>query len=68
MWLDTPKIQRMFQQGERVPAGRGYGGYFAASQAFELGSLGLRRVGGFAYFGQAPTFAQFTQGGGGVPG
>ena len=36
MWLDTPKTQRMFQQGERLPAGRGYDGYFAASEAFEL--------------------------------
>jgi hypothetical protein len=35
-----------------------------------VGSLGLQRVGGFAYFGQAPTFFQFTTGGGvaGVPG
>jgi hypothetical protein len=51
-----------------LPAGRGYDGYFAASQAFEIGSLGLQRVGGFAYIGQAPTFPQFTQGGAGVPG
>src|SRR6516162_11196343 len=51
-----------------LPAGRGYDGYVAASQAFEIGSLGLQRLGGFAYIGQAPTFPQFTQGGAGVPG
>jgi len=43
--------------------GRAYDGFFAASQAFEVGSLGLQRVGGFAYLGQAPTFPQYTQGG-----
>lgn len=51
-----------------LPTGRGYNGYFAASRAFELGSLGLQRVGGFAYIGQAPTYFQFTQNGGGVAG
>jgi hypothetical protein len=43
--------------------GRGYDGFFAASQAFEIGNLGLQRVGGFAYLGQAPTYPQYTQGG-----
>lgn len=42
--------------------GKTYDGYFAASQAFQVGSLGLQRVGGFAYIGQAPTYAQFTSG------
>jgi hypothetical protein len=51
-----------------LPTNRGYGGFFAASQAFQVGSLGLQRVGGFAYLGQAPTYFQFTQGGVGVPG
>jgi hypothetical protein len=51
-----------------TPTSRGYDGYFAASQAFQAGSLGLQRVGAFAYIGQAPTFFQFTQGGAGVPG
>jgi hypothetical protein len=51
-----------------LPTSRGYDGYFAASQAFEIGSLGLQRVGGFAYLGQAPTFYQFTQSTVGVPG
>ena len=43
--------------------GRGYDGFFAASQAFEAGSLGLQRVGGFAYIGQEPTYPQYTVGG-----
>jgi hypothetical protein len=46
-----------------LPTSRAYNGYFAASQAFEVGSLGLQRVGGFAYIGQAPTYFQFTNGG-----
>src|SRR5215475_3414365 len=56
-----------FQAGIGGAAGRGYEGYIAASQAFELGNLGLQRVGGFAYFGQAPTFTQFTQNDGADP-
>jgi len=53
-----------------LPTSRGYDGFFAASQAFELGGLGLQRVGGFAYLGQAPTYFQYTSGGltAGVPG
>jgi len=47
---------------------RGYDGYFAASRAFEVGSLGLQRVGGFAYLGQAPTYFQFSSGGAGIGG
>jgi hypothetical protein len=43
--------------------GKDYDGYFAASQAFPMGSLGLQRVGGFAYIGEAPTYPQFTSGG-----
>jgi hypothetical protein len=39
-----------------VPYGSTYDGFFTASQAFEIGSLGLQRVGAFAYLGQAPTF------------
>jgi len=46
-----------------LPTNRGYDGFFAASRAFELGSLGLQRVGGFAYIGEAPTYFQFTNGG-----
>jgi hypothetical protein len=43
--------------------GRAYDGFFTASQAFQVGGLGLQRVGGFAYVGQAPTSCQFTSGG-----
>jgi hypothetical protein len=43
-----------------VPGGSTYDGFFAASQAFEIGSLGLQRVGGFAYIGQAPTYFQYN--------
>jgi hypothetical protein len=51
-----------------LPTSRGYDGFFAASQAFQLGSLGLQRVGGFAYLGEAPTYFQYTSGGAGLPG
>ncbi len=51
-----------------LPTSRGYDGFFTASQAFEVGSLGLQRVGAFAYLGDAPTFFQYTQGSVGVPG
>ena len=51
-----------------LPTSRGYDGFFAASQAFQLGSLGLQRVGGFAYLGEAPTYFQYTSGGVGLPG
>jgi hypothetical protein len=51
-----------------LPNGRGYNAFFAASQAFQLGSLGVQRVGAFAYIGQAPTLFQFTQNGVGVAG
>ncbi len=52
-----------FQSGIGSYAGRGYEGFIAASQAFEVGNLGLQRVGGFAYFGQSPTYPQYQQGG-----
>jgi hypothetical protein len=53
-----------------LPTSRAYDGFFAGSRAFELGSLGLQRVGGFAYVGQAPTYFQYTNGGAsaGLPG
>src|SRR5258708_7897245 len=51
-----------------LPTSRAYDGYFSGSQAFELGSLGVQRVGAFAYIGQAPTYFQFTSGGPGVAG
>jgi hypothetical protein len=53
---------------ETFPTGKSYNGYFAASRAFEAGSLGLERVGAFAYIGETPTYFQFTQGGAGVAG
>jgi hypothetical protein len=34
---------------------------FATGRAFQAGSLGVQRVGGFAFIGRAPTFSQFTQ-------
>lgn len=51
-----------------LPTSRGYNGFFSASQAFQLGSLGLQRVGGFAYLGEAPTYFQYTNGGAGIAG
>jgi hypothetical protein len=53
---------------ETFPTGKSYNGYFAASQAFQVGSLGLQRVGGFAYIGQEPTYFQFSSGGTGIAG
>ncbi len=49
-----------FQSGIGGAAGHAYEGYFAASRAFEVGSLGLQRIGGFAYLGQASTYAKYT--------
>lgn len=43
-----------------LPTSRGYGGFFAASRAFEIGNLGLQRVGGFAYVGLEPTYYQYN--------
>jgi len=51
-----------------LPTSRAYDGYFAASRAFEIGGLGLQRVGGFAYLVEAPTYFQFTNGGAGISG
>ena len=52
-----------------LPTSRAYDGYFTFSQAFQAGSLGLQRVGAFAYIGQAPTYFQFTEGNtSGIPG
>ena len=49
-----------------LPTSRAYGGFFAASRAFQVGSLGLQRVGAFAYLGQASTYPQYTSTSGGV--
>jgi len=53
---------------ENFPTGKSYNGYFAASQAFQVASLGLQRVGGFAYIGREPTYFQFTSAGTGIAG
>jgi hypothetical protein len=57
-----------FQSGVGGAAGNTYDVYLAGSQAFEAGSLGLQRVGGFAYIGHAPTYAKYTSGGAPVNG
>lgn len=41
---------------ENLPNGHGYDTFVTLSQAFEAGSLGLQRVGAFAYVGRAPTY------------
>jgi hypothetical protein len=43
-----------------VPYGSTYDAFFTASRAFEIGSLGIQRVGAFAYLGQAPTYYQYN--------
>jgi hypothetical protein len=45
-----------------VPNGHGYDTFLTASQGFQAGSLGLQRVGAFAYIGRSPTY-YVTQGG-----
>jgi len=52
-----------FQSGIGGAAGRSYDVFVAGSRAFEVGSWGLQRVGGFAYFGHAATYPQYTSGG-----
>jgi len=49
-----------FINGIGTAAGNTYDVYVAGSRAFEAGSLGLQRVGGFAYFGHTPTYAKYT--------
>src|SRR6202040_2470451 len=39
-----------------TPNGHGYDTFLTFSQAFQAGSLGLQRVGAFAYIGRAPTY------------
>ena len=50
-----------------LPGSNSYTGFFAASQAFELGKLGTQRVGFYAMVGQAPTNT-LTSGGDPIPG
>jgi hypothetical protein len=44
-----------------------YSAFFAASQAFDAGKLGVERIGGYAMVGEAPT-TYFTSGGVPIPG
>ena len=44
-----------------------YSWFIAGSHAFSAGKLGLQRVGGYAFLGQAPTM-YYTSGGGAIPG
>jgi hypothetical protein len=53
---------------ETAITGRAYDAYFAASRAFQAGSLGVQRVGGFLYVGQAPTYFRLASGGTGING
>ncbi len=43
-----------------LPNGHGYDTYMTVSTAFDAGSLGLQRVGAFAYIGRAPTYVTTT--------
>jgi hypothetical protein len=45
-----------FVSGFGTPANRGYDVNLAFSQAFNAGSLGLQRIGAFAYIGERPTY------------
>ena len=47
-----------------TPSGRTYDTYLTFDQAFDLGSFGIQRVGGYAYIGERPTYYQT---GGGTP-
>ena len=43
-----------------LPSNRGYDTYVAVSQAFDVGKIGLQRIGAYAYLGQRPTYFQTT--------
>jgi hypothetical protein len=45
-----------------LPFGNAYTGYFAVSQAFDVGKMGVDRIGAYAMIGQAPT-SWLTSGG-----
>ncbi len=45
-----------------LPANRSYDHYLTFSQAFQVGSLGLQRLGAYAYIGQRPTYFQTSSG------
>jgi hypothetical protein len=46
-----------------LPYGNAYTGFFAASHAFDVGKLGVDRIGGYAMIGQAPTYWRTQNGG-----
>ncbi len=41
-----------------LPSNRGYDTFVALSQAFDVGKIGLERIGVYAYVGQRPTYFQ----------
>jgi hypothetical protein len=43
-----------------LPYGNAYTGFFTFSQAFDLGKLGVDRIGAYAMIGEAPTFYRTT--------
>jgi hypothetical protein len=45
-----------------LPSSNAYSGFFAASQAFDVGKLGVDRIGGYAMVGEAPTYFLTTAG------
>ena len=45
-----------------LPYGNAYTGFFTASQAFDVGKMGVDRIGGYAMIGEAPT-SWLTSGG-----
>ncbi len=50
-----------------LPYGNAYTGFFTVSQAFDVGKLGVDRIGAYAMVGQAPTYF-LTSGGAPQPG
>jgi hypothetical protein len=50
-----------------MPYGNAYTGFFAVSQAFDTGKLGVDRIGAYAMIGQAPTY-YLTSGGAPIAG
>ena len=51
-----------------LPTSKSYDTFMTASRAFDIGPLGLQRVGAFSYIGRAPTrYLTQTPGGGGTP-
>lgn len=51
-----------------LPYGNSYSGFFAASQAFDTGKLGVQRIGAYAMMGEAPTGFLTNNGGTPIPG